>query len=217
MITWITALCNSVRLWAMLWGPPKMDESPEVRWQNMLYWRTERQIISVSLLQEPHEQYENAKIYNTRRWIPKFGKCLICYLGKSREITPKRRKGLGQSRNGTQLWMYLVLKIKSDAIKNNIVWEPGMSSPWIKENWIWSSRIWQEWTSTSQGSVDQNGWEWENLIQKAIVSTTVGKNTLEVEELLLSMKDSEMQYLGAISKTIEWPWFISKATHSTSQ
>ena len=63
------------------------------------------------------------------------------------------------------------------------------------------------------GSVDQNGWEWENLIQKAIVSTTVGKNTLEVEEPLLSMKDSEMQYLGAISKTIEWPWFISKATH----
>ena len=29
-------------------------------------------------------------------------------------------KQLGQSRNGAQLWMYLVVKVKSDAIKNSI-------------------------------------------------------------------------------------------------
>ena len=35
-----------------------------------------------------------------------------------------------ENRNGndTQLWMYLVLKIKSDAVKNDIAQEPGMSS-----------------------------------------------------------------------------------------
>ena len=33
-----------------------------------------------------------------------------------------------QNGNDTQLWMYLVLKIKSDAVKNDIAQEPGMSS-----------------------------------------------------------------------------------------
>ena len=41
-------------------------------------------------------------------------------------ITPERMKQLGQSRNDAQLWMYLVVKLKSDAVKNNITWEPGM-------------------------------------------------------------------------------------------
>ena len=27
-------------------------------------------------------------------------------------------------------------------------WEPGMLGPWIKVNWKWSNRRWQEWTST---------------------------------------------------------------------
>ena len=43
--------------------------------------------------------------------------------GKSRRwliITPERMKQLGQSRNGAQLWMCLLLKVKSNAIKNNI-------------------------------------------------------------------------------------------------
>ena len=34
-------------------------------------------------------------------------------------IAPERMKGLDQSRN-TQLWMCLVVKVKSNAIKNNI-------------------------------------------------------------------------------------------------
>ena len=42
-------------------------------------------------------------------------------LGKSGEIAPKRRKRLGQSGNNTQLWVYLVLRGKSDAVKKNKV------------------------------------------------------------------------------------------------
>ena len=44
-------------------------------------------------------------------------------LGKNREqllIAPERMKWLGQSGNETLLWMCLVVKVKSDAIKNNI-------------------------------------------------------------------------------------------------
>ena len=44
-------------------------------------------------------------------------------LGKSREqllIAPERMKRLGQSENEAQVWMYLVVKLKSDAVKNSI-------------------------------------------------------------------------------------------------
>ena len=45
------------------------------------------------------------------------------------EITPERKKGWSQSKNNTQLWMLLVMEVKSDAVKNNIAEEPGMLGP----------------------------------------------------------------------------------------
>ena len=39
---------------------------------------------------------------------------------KTREIAPEGMKKLSQSRNNTQLWMFLVVKVNSDAVKNNI-------------------------------------------------------------------------------------------------
>ena len=39
-------------------------------------------------------------------------------LEKSRAIAPKGMKRLSQSYKNTQLWMHLVVKVKSDAIKN---------------------------------------------------------------------------------------------------
>ena len=48
------------------------------------------------------------------------------------QIAPGRTKQWSQSRNDAQLWMCLVVKVKSDAVKNNIALEPGMSGPWIK-------------------------------------------------------------------------------------
>ena len=44
-----------------------------------------------------------------------------------------------------------------------------------------------------------------NLTQMTIISTTAGKNSLEEREYpSWSTKESEMQYLDAVSKTTEW-------------
>ena len=54
------------------------------------------------------------------------------------------------------------------------------------------------------GISELNGLEWANLIQMTILSTTVGKNPLEeMEQPSQSTKESEMQYLGAVSKMTE--------------
>ena len=40
-------------------------------------------------------------------------------LKKSTEIVPEGMKKLDQSRNDVQFWMYLMVKVKSDTVKNN--------------------------------------------------------------------------------------------------
>ena len=44
-------------------------------------------------------------------------------------IAPEKKKWLGQSGNDTQLWMCLVVKVKSNDVKNNIAKETGMLDP----------------------------------------------------------------------------------------
>ena len=44
-------------------------------------------------------------------------------------IAPERIKLLGESRNGSQLWMCLVMKVKFNAAKNSIAYEPGILDP----------------------------------------------------------------------------------------
>ena len=47
----------------------------------------------------------------------------------SGEINPERINGWNQSKNNTQLWVGLVIEARSNAVKNNIVYEPGKLSP----------------------------------------------------------------------------------------
>ena len=42
-------------------------------------------------------------------------------LEKSGEIAPEGMERLSQSGNNAQLWIYLVVNVKSDTIKNDIV------------------------------------------------------------------------------------------------
>ena len=50
-------------------------------------------------------------------------------LGMSGGQLIEREKQRGQSENNAQLWMCLVVKVKSDAVKRSIAKEPGMLGP----------------------------------------------------------------------------------------
>ena len=85
----------------------------------------------------------------------------------SGEITPERKKGWSKSKNNTQLWMWLLIKAKSNAVKSNIAYEPGMLGPWIKANWKWSNRRWHVWHRHFRNQLTKtvwNGWMAWNLI-----------------------------------------------------
>ena len=61
---------NSVKLWAMLWRATQ----GRLWWRvltNVVHWKGEWQTTPVLLPPEPHELYEKAKGYDTRRWAPR--------------------------------------------------------------------------------------------------------------------------------------------------
>ena len=93
---------------------------------------------SILALRTPWTVWKGKKIWHCKMSPPSL-RVSTMILGKSRgqlPIAPERMKQLGQSRNDTQLWMCLVVKVKSNAVKNNISYEPGMLGPWIKVNWM---------------------------------------------------------------------------------
>ena len=49
--------------------------------------------------------------------------------GEEQRNSSRGMKRLSQSENNTQLWMCLVVKVKSDAVKNNTAQELGMLGP----------------------------------------------------------------------------------------
>ena len=76
--------------------------------------------VSILALKTPWT--EKSKRYETERWTPQVCRCPICYWEEQRNSreTPEGMKRLSQSRNNAQLWMFLVVKAKSNAVKNNI-------------------------------------------------------------------------------------------------
>ena len=64
-------------------------------------------------------------------------------LMKNREVAKKKKKIRGWAKvEMTQLQMCLVVKVKSDSVKNDTECEPGMLSPWIQVSWKWPKRRW---------------------------------------------------------------------------
>ena len=151
--SWITALLarrglhNSMKLWAMLCqatqeGRVTVKSSDKT-------WSTGRDgnPIQYSYLENFMDSTKRQKDTMPEDEAPQVRRCPSNMLLKSvgqLPTAPVRMKWLGQSRNDAQLWMYLVVKLKSSAVKNSIALESGLLGTWIKVNWTWSSRRWQK-------------------------------------------------------------------------
>ena len=66
---WWRGLCNSMS--HAVQGHPRWTGHREEFWQNVVHWRREWRPTWVFLPQEPHEQYEKTKRYDTRKWAPR--------------------------------------------------------------------------------------------------------------------------------------------------
>ena len=150
--SWRRGLHNSMKLWAM---PCRATQDGWVIVESSdKMWSTgggNGKSLQYSCCESPHKQYEKAKIRHWKMSLPDW-KVSSMLLEKKRGqllIAAERMKRLSQSGSSSQLWMRLVVRLKSNAVRNSIAQEPGMLSPWMNVNGTWSSRRWQEWTSAS--------------------------------------------------------------------
>ena len=88
-------------------------------------------------------KHEKAKRYDTERWTPYVGRSQYATGEEWRNSSRKNEGALNQSENNPQVQMWLVMEGKS-----NTAQEPRMLGPWIKLNWKWSDRRWEDWTLT---------------------------------------------------------------------
>ena len=148
LITQTTALSNSVKLWAM---PCRATQDGQVMVESSdKMWSTGEgngKPLQYSCLENPMNSMKRQKDWCLKinfpgRLVPNM------LLEESGEITPERMKRWSQSKNNAQLWMWLVMEVKSDAVKNNYCIGTWNVRSMNEENWKWSNRRWQEWTST---------------------------------------------------------------------
>ena len=125
LITWTEALSNPMKLWAMLCRATQdgqvIVESSDKMWST---GEGKGKPLKYSCLEKntkrtPRTVWKGKKIGHWKISSPgqQVSNMLLEISG---EITPERMKGQSQSINKTQLWMWLVMEVKSDAVKSNI-------------------------------------------------------------------------------------------------
>ena len=72
--------------------------------------------LQYSCLENPINSMKRQKDRTLKDDLPKS----VGPLENSGEITPERMKRQSQSKNNAQLWMWLVMEVKSNAVKNSI-------------------------------------------------------------------------------------------------
>ena len=100
-------------------GSPKTDRS---------WWRvlTKRSLLEKGMAKhllflswEPHEQYEKAKRYDTEKdELPRSVGTQYA-TGEEWWNNSRKKKRWSQSKNNIQLWMWLVVEVKFNAVRNN--------------------------------------------------------------------------------------------------
>ena len=120
LITWTTALSNSMKPWAMLCGATQdgwvMGESSDKMWST---GEGNGKPLQYSCLENPMNSMKRQKDRTLKDELPR--SVGAQYATREQwKIIPERMKRQNQSKNNTQLWMLLVMEVKSNAVKKNI-------------------------------------------------------------------------------------------------
>ena len=142
LYTSFTFLHNSIKLWAMLCKATQ-DGQVIVKSSDKM-WSTRGgngNPLQYSCLENPMNSMKRQKdmTLEDKSPLPPGWKVSNTLLGKSRGqfIHSSRKNEVARPK-----WKQcsVVVKVKSDAVKNSIAWEPVMLGPWIKVNWMWTNR-----------------------------------------------------------------------------
>ena len=120
LITWTTALSNWMELWAMPSGATQdrrvMVESSDKTWST---GEGNGKPLQYSCLENSMNRIKRQKYMTLKDELPRSVWAQYA-TGEEWRNNSRRNEEQSQSKNNTQLWMWLVMEVKSDAVKNNI-------------------------------------------------------------------------------------------------
>ena len=148
LVTWTTALSNSMKLWAMTCRATR-DRRVTVESSDK-HGPLEKGMeshFSIPALRTPWTVWKGKNDMTLKDELPRL---VGAQHAPRKEWRNNSRKNEGTERKWKQWPAADVTGDGSkDAVKSNTAQEPGgMLGPWIKGNWRCSDRRWQEWTST---------------------------------------------------------------------
>ena len=116
----ITALSNSMKLWAMACRATQdgraMVESSDKTWST---GEGNSKPLQYSCLENPTNRMKRQKDMTLKGELPRSVGAQYA-TGEEWRNSSRKNEEMSQSENKTQLWMWLVMEVKSDAVKNNI-------------------------------------------------------------------------------------------------
>ena len=120
LITWATALSNSMKLWTM---PCRATQDRQIMVEcSDKMWSTGEgngKRLQYSCLENPMDSMKRQKDRTLKDELCRSVGDKYA-MGDQLRITPERMKRWSQSKNNAQLRMWLAMEVKSDAVKNNI-------------------------------------------------------------------------------------------------
>ena len=112
------ALPNSMKIWAMPCHPRRTDHGGQF-WQNMGHWKENGKPLQYSCLEKSINSTKRQKYMTLKDELPRSVGAQYATGDQWINRTPGRMKRWRQSKNKTQLWMWLVIEARSDAVKSN--------------------------------------------------------------------------------------------------
>ena len=115
-ITWTTAFSNSMKLWAMLCRATQdgwvMVESSDKTGST---GEGNGKPLQYSCLENPMNRMKRQR--DTEIWTPWVSRCPKCYWRQVETSLQKEWKGGSKSKSNTQLWIWLMMEVKSNALR----------------------------------------------------------------------------------------------------
>ena len=119
LITWTTALSNSLKLSHALWGHPRQAGHGGEIWQNVVTGEGNGKTLQYSCLENPMNSMKKQNDRILKEELPKSVGTQYTTGGQCRNNS-RKNEGMEPKQKQYQLWMWLVIEARSNAVKSNI-------------------------------------------------------------------------------------------------
>ena len=133
-------MSNSVKLSHAMSGHTRRTGHGGEVWQNVVHWRRNGKPLQYSCLENSMNNMKRQNDRILKEELPMLVSDQYA-TGDQWSNNSRKNEGMEPKQKQYQLWMWLVIEARCDAVKSNIAQESIMLDPWIKANSVQFSSV----------------------------------------------------------------------------